>query len=306
MKKNILFAFVILTGLCKIASAQNTPVVNTVQPVIMVIPYAKDGEDMRTLLENDFNKRLAIAKVKNAFDSRGFTTRDFVATLKQAIDNKLFTSNAQSDVKSQLVELSGADIYVEVDIHMVPTEKGKQAMVLLSAYDAATASAYATVTCDSRERYGSDDATLINVAISIPSPKPGVALSSPIACSDEFLNILQAKFTDIVNNGRPIKVDFSLAPEAAHTFDSAIQGVQLSDAIEDFMAANAFKNDVHSQGSTSTRLFFDVVKIPVRDINSRNYPLSAFARKITGFLQTKGITAKRSIKNGGIFISIVN
>lgn len=30
----------------------------------MVIPYTKEGEDLRTVLENDENKRIAIAKIK--------------------------------------------------------------------------------------------------------------------------------------------------------------------------------------------------------------------------------------------------
>ena len=31
------------------------------QPKIMVIPYASEGEDIRTLLESDSNKRIIIA-----------------------------------------------------------------------------------------------------------------------------------------------------------------------------------------------------------------------------------------------------
>ena len=42
----------------------------TVQPKIMVIPYVK-REDLRTILENDVNKRIALTKIKEAFDSRG-------------------------------------------------------------------------------------------------------------------------------------------------------------------------------------------------------------------------------------------
>ena len=64
---------------------QNT---NQVLPKIMVIPFTKDGQDIRTVLEADFNKRLAVTKVKNGFDTRGFTTKDFSATLKQAKDDQ--------------------------------------------------------------------------------------------------------------------------------------------------------------------------------------------------------------------------
>ena len=77
------FSFIILlfAFFTKIEAQTNSPQVQTVQPKIMVIPYVKEGEDLRTILENDVNKRIALTKIKEAFDSRGFTTVDFVAKL---------------------------------------------------------------------------------------------------------------------------------------------------------------------------------------------------------------------------------
>ena len=49
-----------------------------VQPKIMVIPFTKEGEDIRTILENDENKRIALTKIKEAFDERGISTIDFL------------------------------------------------------------------------------------------------------------------------------------------------------------------------------------------------------------------------------------
>ena len=54
----------------------------TVQPKIMVVPYVKDGEDIRQIIENDANIRLVLSKIREAFDNRGFTTVDFEAKLK--------------------------------------------------------------------------------------------------------------------------------------------------------------------------------------------------------------------------------
>ena len=84
----------------------------TVQPKIMVIPYTKEGEDIRSILEQDVNKRVTLAKIKEAFDSRGFTTVDFTVRLKAVSQSTVFKEKNQSDLKAQLIELSGADIYV--------------------------------------------------------------------------------------------------------------------------------------------------------------------------------------------------
>ena len=83
--------------------------VQTVQPKIMVIPYVKEGEDLRTILEDDVNKRIAITKIKEAFDNRGFTTVDFAARLKAANANAAFSMENKSDYKAQIIQSSGAD-----------------------------------------------------------------------------------------------------------------------------------------------------------------------------------------------------
>ena len=71
------------------SSASNVKPSGKVQPKIMVIPFTKEGEDIRTILEDDINKRIAITKIKEAFDERGFTTVDFTAKLKACL---LYTS----------------------------------------------------------------------------------------------------------------------------------------------------------------------------------------------------------------------
>ena len=65
----------------------------TSQPKIMVIPYTKQGEDIRTILEADQNKRVVLTKIKEAFDERGFSTIDFIAKLKAIESGNTFNSN---------------------------------------------------------------------------------------------------------------------------------------------------------------------------------------------------------------------
>ena len=76
--------------------------VTTVQPKIMVIPYTKEGEDIRTILEDDVNKRITLTKIKEAFDSRGFTTVDFTAKLKTVSNSNVFMADNKTDLKSLL------------------------------------------------------------------------------------------------------------------------------------------------------------------------------------------------------------
>ena len=91
----------------------------TVQPKIMVIPYTKQGEDISQVIENDVNKRIVLAKIREAFDSRGFTTVDFAAKLKSLSRTSGLSQDSQSDLKSMIIQQSGADIYVEAEMDIV-------------------------------------------------------------------------------------------------------------------------------------------------------------------------------------------
>lgn len=82
----------------------------------MVIPYTKEGEDIRTVLEKDANKRIVLTKIKEAFDERGVSTIDFVAKLKAIESGEIFNMENKGDIKSQIIDMSGADIYVEAEI----------------------------------------------------------------------------------------------------------------------------------------------------------------------------------------------
>ncbi|HMJ48369.1 MAG TPA: DUF6175 family protein [Ferruginibacter sp.] len=276
--------------------AQTNPAsnkVNTVQPKIMVIPYTKEGEDIRTVLEADVNRRVAVTKVKESFDNRNFTTVDFTAKLKSAMDDQLFTSTSLTDLKTQLVEMSGADIYVEVEVPpMVATGGGNSARLILTGYDASTANSLSNKVCESPKFFTSDYGALVTKALG--------------TCSEEFLNTMQVKFSDIVENGRSVKINFTLAQGSKYKFSTELQpeGLPFSDVLEAWMSDNSLKNNYHIQGTTDLKMLFDDVRIPLKDEKGRNYNPNQFALKIFQFLKTKGMSSAKEIKNGTIFITI--
>ncbi len=293
--KLILLSVLVLLRFSSIAQTNlqaDKPTV-AVQPKIMVIPFTKEGEDIRTILEADFNRRVALTKVKESFDNRNFTTVDFTAKLKSAMYDQRFTSSSQSDIKSKLVEMSGADIYVEVEVpEMIKTASGNSARIILTGYDASTANSLSNKVCESPKFYTTDYGTLLTKAIS--------------ACSEEFLNTMQVKFSEVVTNGRSIKINFTLEQGSKYKFSTEVQpeGLPLSDALEAWMSENSYKNNYHIQGTTSVRMLFDDVKIPLRDEKDKTYNPNKFALKIFQFLKSKGINSTKDIKNGTIFITI--
>jgi hypothetical protein len=265
----------------------------TVQPKIMVIPYTKEGEDLRMILEQDENKRIAIAKIKEGFDSRGFTTVDFVAKLKAAKDNNIFTSENQTDIKTQIIEMSGADVYVQAEVIAERGGSGNSVKLILTAYEISTGNSLSNKVGESGKFYTDDFNKLSSKAVE--------------NCVDDFLNVMQAKFTDIVNNGKSIIVDISLSPESQYKMSSEVgdEGLPLSDQIELWMEENAFKNNYHIQGTTSVRMIFDDVRIPLKDQSTgNNYNPNKFGLEILKFFRKLGITIGRDIRGNTIYVTI--
>lgn len=292
-QKNIAYFLLFILSISKLYSQANPSIITqTVQPKIMVIPYVKEGEDLRTILESDVNKRIAITKIKEAFDSRGFTTVDFVAKLKSAKDNNIFTSDNQTDIKDQIVQMSGADIYVQTEVNENKTASGNSVNVLMTAYEASTGNSLSNKVGESGKFYTDDFGKLASKAVQ--------------SVSQDFLNVMQAKFTDIVNNGKSINLEISFAQSSPIKMSSEIapENLPLSDQIELWMEKNSYKNNYHIQGTTDLRMIFDDVRIPLKEQTGKNYNTNKFALEIFKFFRSLNLPVDKDIKGNTIYITI--
>lgn len=291
MRRYILLLLLLLFVSIAKVTAQTTTA--TVQPKIMVIPYTKEGEDLRTILEDDVNKRITLAKIREAFDNRGFTTLDFTARLKAISQNAVFTSDYQIDLKSQLIEMSGADIYVEAEMDVLMSATGNSVKVIVTAYDVSTGASLANKVGDSGKFYTDDIGKLASKSIG--------------QCAEEFLNTIQMKFSDIVENGRSVIINFGFDQNSSYSMSSevGIQGLQLSDELELWMENNAYKNNYHIQGTTDKQMIFDDVRIPLKDPKTgNNYNTNKFTLEIFKFMRKLGLQIQRDIKGTTIYITI--
>ena len=266
---------------------------NTVQPKIMVVPYVKQGEDLRTVLEDDVNKRIAITKIKEAFDNRGFTTVDFAAKLKATTTDAAMTSDNQTDLKARIVQQSGADIYVEAEVNVLQSSSGNSVKIIVTGYECSTGNSLSNKIGESGKFYTDDIGKLASKAIE--------------SIAEDFLNTMQMKFTDIVENGKSIKINFGFAEGSQLLMSSEVgtQGLQLSDEIEIWMEEHAYKNNYHIQGTTERQMIFDDVRIPLKDPNTgNNYNPNKFGLEIFKFMRSLGIQIQRDIKGSTIYITI--
>ena len=276
-------------GLLASANAQQTV---TVQPKIMVVPFVKEGEDIRNVLENDVNKRIVLTKIKEAFDSRGFTTVDFLGRLKALSKANGLAMDNQSDLKTMIIQQSGADIYVDAEIDVVLSGSGNGVKVIMTAYDTSTGNSLANKVGDSGKFYTDDIGRLASKAVEVQA--------------DAFLNVMQTKFNDIVANGRSINVTIGFAQTSQYSMSSEVgaNGFALSDEIEMWMSENAYKGNYHIQGTTEKQMIFDDVRIPLKDDNGNNYNINKFGLKFMMFARKMGLQIGRDISNNTLIITI--
>ena len=264
---------------------------NTNLPKIMVIPFTKDGEDLRTILDNDINTRIAIAKVKEGFDSRGFTTIDFIGKLKSAKDNQVFTMDNQTDIKAKILELSGSDIYIVAETSTKSDETGSSATIIINGYETATGNSVANKVSNSGKFQTNDIEKLVSRAVE--------------KSMDEFTFMVSDKFNQITKNGRSVLVDFGFSENAVINMTTEIDktDLALSDLLEDWISKNSFNGSYHIQGTTNQKMIFDEVKIPLKDKNSNNYTSTKFALDIFKYLKSLNLDVSKEIKGGTIYIT---
>lgn len=286
MKKIFFTLFMVIINF-SLAFAQ----VATVQPKIIVIPYTKQSEDISQVLESDVNKRIVLTKIREAFDNRGFTTVDFAAKLKSLSRTEGLSINNSSDLKSMIIQQSGADIYVEAEMDVLFSQSGNSVKIIVTAYDISTGGSISNKVGDSGKFYTNDIGKLGTKAIE------GIA--------DEFLDVMQGKFTDIINNGKSIIIDFGFDPTSTISMATEIgnDGLTLSDHLEIWISEHAYKNYYHIQGTTDKKMIFDDVRIPLKDANGNNYTINKFSLEFLKYARGIGLQISRAIANNTLVIT---
>ena len=269
---------------------------NIVQPKIMVIPYTKEGEDIRTVLEADENKRIVLTKIKEAFDERGVTTIDFIGKLKAMESGNVFNLNNKQDAKSLIIDMSGADIYVEAEIiclqGYVSGKAEGRVKVVVTAYESATGASLANKVGESGVFYTSDIGKLGMKAIS--------------SCADDFLSTMQTKFTDIAENGRSLMLQIGFEENSQYTMESEVgrEGGLLQDEIELWVEEHSLNGNYHLQGVSPMKMVFDDIKLPLTDETGKNYSTSKFGMEMLKFFRSLNLQISRSNRGNTLYITI--
>jgi hypothetical protein len=298
MKSTIIFLISLSFGLGLFAQE-----ITQVQPTVMVVPWSSKGEDLRIKIESDANYRTAIQIISNAFSQRGFTTKDFVTQLQNSLNDQTISGDKinQSSLFKKVIEISPTDYYIETEVDLEELSSGNIVTIRMNAIDKFTG-----------------DKTSAEVMRSQPFRTDNWSKLVELALQDQgklerFFSLLNNEFAKIREIGRTITIKIEVKETSANRLDEELGDDFdfLSDLIIKWVKENSFKNYSRTKGNTSTLLYFDEVKIPLRDESGMNYDINSFASEMRKYLRRIGKMTKsgeiildQDIKGSNILFTI--
>lgn len=291
MKKHLLLLFIVscVAGVAKTQNTRGTE--NAVkQPNIIVVPFTKEGDDIRKIIEDNAMMSLALSKVKEAFNDRGFITRDFITLLRSLKTNDVLTHGSQSDAKSKIVQNSKADIEVSTKIFVMNHADGSSEVSLeLQAAEVNTGASLSNVSYLSGKYITSDTIRLANRALSM--------------IKDDFFDKLQNAFDQIVEDGREMAIQIVLGENCELDVYSIVgtNGNDLEMELSDWLDANAYKG-VYSVNSSDKVLDISM-QVPLYDqTTGQPYNISrvrgTLQKHLKGLVEPSGHDAKAKANIG--------
>jgi predicted GTPase len=269
---------------------------------VMIVPFRKEGEEYRKLYDESKSVQIAIDKLKEGFDSKGFQVVDFVSAYDNAMTDATISGiKNQDDALSAIARNANTDILITVDVlPLMKTDLGNSVTIRLNAVDASTNYSYGTKVCASPSFNTHDSITLISRAIS-----NSITSMQPTSALEDFLGKLQASFTSILQKGRPLKVVFGLGKNSMMSFSSTVDGQPLSVLINNWIKTTAYKNYSQMQSASDISMIYSDVRVPIKDNMGLNYSPFDFGSKITAYLAGKKLKVIQPyMKSGALYVTI--
>lgn len=263
----------------------------TSQPRIVAIPFTRQGEDLRTILEENLSRRVAVTKVQQALDERGFSATDFLGAVRVASLIEGWETMSQTDIKSAILDRARADIYIELETEMETRTTGSHAaVVIMRAFLSANGMSLGNRVGRSPWSRVSE-LQLIEKAIELES--------------EPLLAMMQEKFDGFFADGVPIQLNVSAREGAENDLETWVGDLTVGDIVEEWVADHAWKNQYDVTALTAKRMFFGEVRIPMRDPQTcRNFSPLRFAQQLRRHLAQNRVRSTVTLTNGNVFIEL--
>lgn len=264
------------------------------KPTIMVVPYKRDGESYAAILQNDFDRRVAVGKVQDGFNQRDITTIDLQAKLDAVRRRGAYEENsgAADSNDKQLLLTSGANVYVTVDVNkdINPTQ-GSRVSLIMKAYETSTGRVLASKDATPVRRFNTT--------------------ATDALCAYAVQDNLSAFLDDIcraLEQTPGVVIQFAIDGASSTTFNDRFgpNNYALRDILRQWVRKNAFKAQFHLQGITDEAMIFDNVKIPPVDADGLPMDAAQFTFLLESYLKEKqGVECTTRVDGDNILVTIM-
>lgn len=263
-------------------------------PSIMVVPYKKEDESYQSILQNDFDRRMAVSKVQDGFNQLGVTTVDFEGRLNAMWRSMDFNANtADSDEKSLLMN-SDADVYVIVDIQKdISSTEGSRVSLNMKAYETASGNILA-----SRQEWTNRFRTTELDRLCV------YAVEGQLK---GFLDDIALNFARTIGDGTSVVLHIAKGPQSKLDLNSQVgpQKYILSSLIRRWVRANAQDGRFHLRGLVPEAMIFDDIKIPSKDADGLPMNAAQFGDNLLFYLNSEvGVPCEMKLDGKTIYITL--
>lgn len=265
-----------------------------VLPTIMVVPYKRDGETYASVLAGDYDRRMAVAKVQEGFESRNITTVDVEGRLNAVRRNAQFGENDADSNDKQLLMNSGADVYVVVDLLKDVNAQGARVSLIMKAYETHNGSVLASKDAVTRRFATASTDQLCSYAVQDNVPA--------------FLDDICKNLSERVEKGKRVSLQFAIDGASAASMSDRVgdDNYPLSSLIRQWVRKNSHKGKFHLQGSVDEAIIFDYVMIPPKDKDGYVMDAAQFSFQIEAWLNDEvGVPCTSRIDGDTIYITIL-
>ncbi len=266
-----------------------------VQPSIMVLPYTNTGESALNKYEEEQAWKSIIATINKGLQDRNFKPKDLQETINQVKKNKGINDlkNITFNIEEEILSQARPDILIKAQINLHNISSGNSVQIILNAIEVSSRGVLATLPQVESPHFETDDyGYIVKRILNNENTLEG------------FVNDINRALADTVAKGLAITItvqspnesNFKLDDEVTDDFDT------VSDLIIEWVKKASYKNQFKIGRTNNETLFFDEVRIPLRDEYGNNYSINDFSKALRK--ATRRIIAKKD-GQGAKFEAIV-
>ncbi len=258
-------------------------------PTIIVVPYTVPGESYDSVLQSDFDRRIAVSKLQSEFEKLNIKTIDVTAKIAaMKLRSEYEAGNADSNDK-QLLMSSGADVYVTVEMVKDIRVSGSRVSLILKAYETASGVILGSTDGFTRTYNTTKIDMLCSYAVQDNAPK--------------LLEQVKKNIISQATKGRDVVLQVSIGGNSLSSMsDEVSNGDTVADIIRQWVRVNAEKS--HLQGVVAESMIYDSVTMPLKDKDGIALDAAQYAYMLRSHLRQKGVTCSDRVAGNTIYITI--